>query len=267
MASIRKCPKCGLDLTDTSAQTCPKCGTKIVGPQGAKVWVGALVQIAISTAFMLAFGFPRIMIAIFGGLILLAAAFSGRMKARTFTPPPKPVSHPVRFRILSIGIGLGSIVLVSILLFGFVIFMNSWSRWHRYENASYHHRDFQVTRVYYQAGRKGGADVYASGTVDGDREWMNLGPYLNLVPRSQAELDSLVPVGTSISVYFFPSLKGRSRVQVFSDVPPAEASRREAMDALNYGLGGLALTAGIIFGMIRLRRVCFEKADEAFAAN
>ena len=135
---------------------------------------------------MLAFGFPRIMIAIFGGLILLAAAFSGRMKARTFTPPPKPVSHPVRFRILSIGIGLGSIVLVSIVLFGFVIFMNSWSRWHRYEDASYHHRDFQVTRVYYQARRKGGADVYASGT----------------------ELDSLVPVGTSISVYFFPSLKG-----------------------------------------------------------
>jgi len=38
--------------------------------------VGALVQIAISTAFMLALGFPRIMIAIFGGLILLAAAFS-----------------------------------------------------------------------------------------------------------------------------------------------------------------------------------------------
>jgi hypothetical protein len=136
MASIRKCPKCGLDLTHTSAQTCPTCGTKIVGPQGAKVWVGALVQIAISTAFMLAFGFPRIMIAIFGGLILLAAAFSGRMKARTFTPPPKPVSHPIRFRILSIGIGLGSIVLVSILLFGFVIFMNSWSRWHRYEDAS-----------------------------------------------------------------------------------------------------------------------------------
>jgi hypothetical protein len=56
-------------------------------------------------------------------------------------------------------------------------------------------------------------------------------------------------------------------VQVFSDVPPAEASRREAMDALNYGLGGLALTAGIIFGMIRLRHVCFEKADKAFAAN
>ena len=39
------------------------------------------------------------------------------------------------------------------------------------------------------------------------------------------------------------------------------------MDARNYGLGGLALSAGIIFGMIRLRRVCFEKADEAFAAN
>ena len=144
----------------------------------------------------------------FRRLILLTAAFSGRMRAHTFTPPPKPVSHPVRFRILSIGIGLGSIVLVSILLFGFVIFMNSWSRWHRYEDASYHHRDFQVTRVYYQARRKGGADVYASGTVDGDREWMNLGPYLQHGPTSQAELDSLVPVGTSISVYFFPSLKG-----------------------------------------------------------
>src|ERR1039457_7227807 len=143
MASIRKCPKCGLDLTDTSAQTSPTCGTKIVGPQGANVWVGALVQIAICNCIHAGIRISTNHDRDFRRLILLAAAFSGRMKARTFTLPPKPVSHPVRFRILSIGIGLGSIVLVSILLFGFVIFMNSWSRWRRYEDASYHHRDFQ----------------------------------------------------------------------------------------------------------------------------
>ena len=59
MASIRKCPKCGLDLTDTTVQTCPMCGTRIVAARGAKIWLAALLQFALSSIFMLAFGFPR----------------------------------------------------------------------------------------------------------------------------------------------------------------------------------------------------------------
>lgn len=246
------------------------CGAKIVAPAGAKVWGTALLQVALSTAFMLAFGFPRIMIVIFGAVILLAAAFSNQMKTRRAGAPPgtpqKPVSHPVLFRILSLGVALFTFLFVAILLFGFVMFMNSWSRWQQYQGASYRRSDFQVVRVYYQR-HKGGADVYASGTVEGNREWMNLLPYLHTVPHDQGELDERVPVGTSIPIYLFPDMKGRSRVQVFDEVPPAEANHRFAMIALKDGLCGLALTAGIIFLLVRLRRSCFDETAPALSVS
>jgi len=262
MASIWKCPKCGLDLTLAGAATCPGCGAAIVTPPRLNVWVVALVQIAVSTAFMLIFGFPRIMIVIFGALILATTAFSSRFKGRPATVSPKPVSHPALFRVLSIGIALGSFAFVAILLFGFVIFMNAWTRWHQYEGP-YSESDFQVTRVYYQVHTRGSPEVFASGTVDGKKEWMNLVPYLHRTPHNQAELDALVPAGTSIPVYLFPELKGRARVQVFQETPPAESNRRSAMAAINYGLAGLGLSAGIIFVLVRLRRSCFENTDGA----
>ena len=83
-----------------------------------------------------------------------------------------------------------------------------------------------MTHTYYQRGSKGAVDAYASGMVDGNREWMSLRPYLPTVPRSEAELDQRVPIGTSIPIDLFPEMKGRLRVRVYSDTP-----RRKAITA------------------------------------
>lgn len=151
------------------------------------------------------------------------------------------------------------------MLFGSVMFMNDWSRYQIYEGQPHHRADFEVTRVYYQKHPKGGADVYASGTVEGNREWIDLLPYLHTRPQGQAELEERVAVGTSIPVYLFPNLKGRLRVPVYNVVPPAEAYHRRAMAELNYGLLGLALDGGILFVLIRLRRLCFEESESVAA--
>jgi hypothetical protein len=119
---------------------------------------------------MLAFGFPKIMIAPFAAMILFGAAFTAWLKPRqmaTARAPQPAVSNPTLFRILSLGVALFGFAVFVILLFGFVSLMNSYSRWQQYKGQSYHQADFEVTRVYYQRGNKGSVDVYASGTVDG----------------------------------------------------------------------------------------------------
>jgi hypothetical protein len=141
------------------------------------------------------------------------------------------------------------------------MFMNSWDRWHRYEGQAYHRSEFQVVRAYYQTHSKGGPSLYASGTVDGQREWMDLQPYPHTRPHDQDELDAQVPRGTSIPVYLFPGLKGRTRVQPNHGVLPADASQRDAMATLKYGLGGLGVTAFLLLVMIRLRRECFVETE------
>lgn len=279
MASLQKCPKCGLDLAGITARSCPICGTSFVesrvggnsfgGARGARIWLGALLQFAIASIFMLAFGFPKFMIAFFGAFILIGAVLSIWMKSR-----PAPVSrrlqpaiaHPAWFRILSLAVGLCAIVCFSFLLFGFVIFANSWSNWQRYKDQPYHRADFQVTRVYYQRHGKG-TSVYASGIVEGQREWMTLSPYLQEPVRGQGELEERVPVGTSIPIYLFPEMKGRARVRVYQEVPTAEGYRLAAMNALRWGLGGLAIGGGFLFVLLRLRAMCFDKRENAFAAT
>ena len=62
-------------------------------------------------------------------------------------------------------------------------------------------------------------------------------------------------------MYFFPDLQGRSRVLLFTGVPPAEANHRAALNALNYGLLGLAVMAGLIFVLSRLRRACLIEGE------
>jgi len=246
------------------------CGAKIVVLPGAKIWIGALIQIALSTIFMLVFGFPKIMIAIFVTLILIGTALSAWLKARPAVVrgpvPQRPLAHPTLFRILSLISALCALIFISILLFGFVIFMNSWNRWHEYEGQRYQRTDFVVKQAYYQPRRKGNADIYASGTVEGNHEWMSLQRYVESFPRNQAELDSQVPAGTSIDVYYFPGLKGRARVVVYDEVSPAEASRRTAMNTLTYAPIGLGVTAGLIFLLSRLRRLRFAEVPFAMAA-
>jgi len=39
------------------------------------------------------------------------------------------------------------------------------------------------------------------------------------------------------------------------------------MTALKYGFSGLAVAAAIFFALLRLRALCFEKKESAFAAT
>lgn len=257
---------CGLDFTDTSAAVCPACRAKIVPPSpwGAKTFVGALIPFAFSTIFMLAFGFPKFMIAFFGAVIFAGAVLSAWAKSKAFEArrtPPRTVAHPLPFKFLTLAIALCSLALFATLLFSFASFLNSWSRWHTYEGQPYHRAEFQVKRAYFQRGSKGGISIYASGTVEDKPQWMDLESFVPTLPRSQAELDDAVPAGTSIPIYLFPNLKGRTRVRVYRETPPAEAYRSSAMNAAHYGLGGLALGAGLIFVLSLLRRMCFAAAE------
>ena len=248
------------------ASVCPMCGTMLgtrnVAAPGTRIWIGALVQFAIATTFMLVFRFPKFVIVIFGMMIVLGTALSAWAKQRTLAPraEQRPLSHPTVFKALSAGIALCSLVLFSTLLFGLVSFLNNWNGWDRYEGQPYHVTTFQVTRVYYQKQSKS-VDLYASGMVDGQREWMSLQPYLRTRPRGQEELEDQVPIGTSIPIDLFPQMKGRLRVRVYSATPPADGYHRAAIDAVNYGLGGAALTAAVIFVLICLRRMCFAETD------
>jgi len=263
MAFLRKCPKCGLDLTDPSARSCPICGTTLVALPGSKIWIGALVQFAFVGGFLLIFGFPKFMIAIFGAVIFVGTALSAYLKPRQAGPrpaPQKPTRHLILYRVVSLAIAVSSLAFFATLLFGFVMFMNAWTRWHQYEGQPHHQTSFEVVRAYYQKSTSAhsGPSVYASGMVDGQKEWMSLLPYLHTMPHDQDELDMRVGAGTSIPIYLFPNLKGRARVCVLEAGLPSEVSHRQAIDTLNHGLGGLALSGLIIFLLIRLRRVCFD---------
>jgi hypothetical protein len=269
MASTRQCSKCGVDLLETGASTCSACGAKI-GRAGTAKWVIALVQITLSTTFMLVFRFPKFVIAIFAALIVAGTALSGFVKPKTTaqkSASQRPLSHPALFRVLCLGIAICGLAFVSSLLFGFVGFMNSWNRYQQYEGVSFHRSEFHVARTYFKRVGRGGVDAYAKGTVEDQPEWMSLRPYLDFVPRSQAEVDSSVPLGTTIPIYYFPALKGRARVQVVGELPPAEEGHRDAMNALSYGLAGLAISGGLLFVMLRLLNFCYRKNESAFAAT
>jgi hypothetical protein len=193
---------------------------------------------------------------------------------RLWSPPrmqrpqqPGPVSIPLR--ILNLFIVLCGLAICMALLFGFVAFMNSWMRWHRYENAACHRSSFQVTHAYLQKrkSRSNPIDVYASGNVEDHQEWIDLQPYLHSVPQDETELRERVPLGTTIDIYYFPGLKGRARVQVYNPVPPAEQGRHAAMTALNNGLTDLAIAAAIMFLLIYIRRIGFKQNLPATALS
>ena len=228
----------------------------------AGVWLIALFQLGAATAFMLLFKFPKFMIVAFGAMVFIGTLVGTTLKARSRTirpAPPKPVTHPALNRVFGLLIAIVSLALFSTLLFGFVMFMNSWDRWHRYEGQRFHEADFVVKRPYYQKRSKGGPDLYASGTVEGNSEWMGLRQALQFVPHSQGELEAAIPPGTSIHVYYFPDMKGQARVQVYTDVPPAEASHRDAMKTLNYSLILLGGCGGLLLMLLQMRRlICVE---------
>jgi len=267
MIQIRQCARCGHDLTDPAASRCPVCGTQFARRPGGRIWITALVQFSLATAFLLLSHFPKWTIFFFGIMILIGTLVASRATvtaAKNRPTPHAPITRPVLLKIVSLLIAIFGFGFLSSLLFGFVIFINNWNDWHRYEGQPYHRSTFEVRQVYYQRTGRGGVDTYARGNVEGQREWMSLRPYIGpRLPRDQAELDQRVPVGTEIPVYFFPDMKGRSRIRVYGETPPAEDYHRTAMNALNYGLMGLAICAIAIFVLTRLRATCFATIDAA----
>lgn len=266
MATVRKCPKCGLDLTDTEAALCPMCAMRILAPQRPAKWIFTLIQIVISVIFMSVFKFPKVMIAGFVAFILVGTALSALLKRRQMTPRPAPQipqSHPVAFRVLSAFIGLAAFTVIPILLFGFVTFMNNWSRSQQYQGQSYHRADFIVSRPYYRKLSRGGVDLYASGTVEGQKEWMDLDPFLGDRPRNESELNDRVPEGTSIPIYLFPAMKGRMRVQVYAETPTAEAYHRAAIADINIALRALIAAITLLFLLILMRRAISKEDNPA----
>lgn len=163
---------------------------------------------------------------------------------------------------MNLTIAILGLAFLSCLLFGFVTFINAHIAFERVQGQPYHATTFQVTRPYYQksAGMHGpDIAVYASGMVEGRKEWMNLVPYLKREPRdrfpqNQADVDDSAPPGTVIPVYLFPDLKGQSRIQVIEALPPGEASRSTETWVLQRAPVALAVLGALIFLLLRIRR-------------
>ena len=245
------------------------CGSVLSTASRKPIWFIAVFQICLASGFMLLFHFPKWMIAAFAAMILVGTLAGSFIKPRNpntpRTPLPKP-TRPILFGFVGLSMFLCVFASLCFLLLGSVMFLDSWNDWHRYEGQPYHVTTFQVTRVYYQRQSKS-ADLYASGLVDGQREWMSLQPYFRTSrPRSQAQLDEAVPVGTLISIYLFPEMKGRSRVRIYSDIPPAEAYHRTAIKTAKYAPMGLAISLALLFILTRVQRLCFSHNTETTIA-
>jgi len=189
---------------------------------------------------------------------------------RSSSPMPRPPMSMKVARLTLVIAALG-VVFVACLLFGVAAFINAYNAVKLVEGQPYHATTFQVIRPYYQksAGFHGpDISIYASGKVEGQKEWISLRPYLQKPwPRDQDELNSLVPTGTVIPIYLFPGLKGRNRVQLIGDLPPGEASRRTEMSVLGYVSLALACLGGAIFVLVRMRRSCAQPSFAAMATN
>jgi hypothetical protein len=182
-------------------------------------------------------------------------------------PRPRP-SWPMSVIFLSLTIGILGLAFVCCLIFGFVTFLNAHRDFKRVQGQPYHATTFQVTRPYYQKSQGiHGPDiaVYASGMVEGQKEWMDLIPYLKRIPldslpQNQRELNDSVPPGTVIPVYLFPNLKGQSRIEVIDVLPPGEASRRTETWVLRHAPVALAVLGALILLLVRIRRFCASPA-------
>jgi hypothetical protein len=213
------------------------------------------------------------MILVFALGTFFVVLFTLRLRRSTSAAPNSTralSSQPQSVILLTLTIGVLGFVFFTCLLFGSVAFVNAHNAIQRIEGQPYHATTFQVVRPYYQknAGFHGPEiSVYASGVVEGKKEWMGLFPYLKRNPSGQAELDALVPPGTTIPVYLFPNLKGRSRIQVVDALPPGEAARRTQAQVLRRLPVILAVVGALILVLVRIRRSLATLATQAITAN
>ncbi len=274
MVAPHQCPACGFEFGNFPDTTCPQCGKKFLRPVSFSPWLVGMVQVVLVIGFMFAFQFPRPMIVFFGLASFLFAVFGLRPRRSalaTLKPLPGPVSsQPMSVVLLNLTIAVLGLGFLACLLFGFVTFINAHNAFKHVQGQPYHATSFQVIRPYYQksAGMHGpDVAVYASGIVEGEKEWMNLLPYLKRVPRDQAELNDSVPPGTAIPVYLFPNLKGQSRIQVIDVLPPGEASRRTETWVLRRAPVALTVLGTLILLLLRIRRSCTSPATQAMTAS
>ena len=188
---------------------------------------------------------------------------------RSLAPKP-PMTAGIR--LLDLMITVCGVLFVLGCLFVFVFYMNSSSRAELYQGAPYHAATFRVTSVQYSRVvtmrnrlNSSYTTAYAIGMAEGREESMNLMTYLTRSPSDQYDLMNMVPEGTVISVYLFPTLKGANRIQPIVGVPPAERYQGRATWASNRALPTVGvigiLTALLILARFSLSRKRASQAD------
>ena len=267
MAAAYRCSVCGLESDNFPAAICTQCGENLLRPAVSRplLWLVGLVQLSIVIGFMFVLHFRPVSL-FFGLVSLLFAVLSFRARRSALQPLRRPASsQPMSVVLLSLTIAVLGLCFTACLIFGSVAFLNAHNAVARVEGQPYHASTFQVIRPYYQrsAGLHGpDISVYASGLVEGHKEWMDLVPYLKRAPSGQVELNDLVPPGTAIPVYLFPNLKGRSRIEVIDVLPPGEASRRTETWVLRRAPVALAVLGALILLLVRIRRSCLSPATQ-----
>ncbi len=274
MAALHKCAACGFECDDFSGSICPQCSKKLANGMNLALWIFGLLPVVAIVGFMSAFHVPPAMIIFCGVGTLLPAILAIRSRGaltvvKSF-PRRRASPQPTSVKFLNVAIGLCGFCFFACLLFGFVSFQNSYMTYRRFQGQPYHATTFQVVRPYYQisAGMHGpDIQVYARGLVEGNKEWMDLLPYLKSTPNGQGELNDLVPPGTVIPVYLFPNLRGQRRVQVIGALPPAETNYNAEMLVLRKGSIALAALGALLFVLVLIRRSCAAPATQAMAAR
>jgi hypothetical protein len=182
------------------------------------------------------------------------------------TPKP-PVPPGIWLLDLMIAICGSLFVLGSLFVFGF--YMNASSREQLYQGAPYRATTLRVTSVQYSLVRVPAGDgtnsetrASAVGIVEGQKESMDLLPYLNAIPHDRYQLMDWVPNGTVIHVYLFPTLRGQNRIQAIYSVPTEAWYRGRTTWALNRALpvvGAIGILAALLglarFFLFATRRV------------
>jgi hypothetical protein len=99
--------------------------------------------------------------------------------------------------------------------------------------------------------------AFARGLVEGNQEWMDLGPYLVVVPKNEDAVHRTVPPGTLIPVFYNPNATGYYRVLLLGKIPPLDANKRLQTSSAKYGLISASVFGLMLLLFLRLRRLCF----------
>jgi hypothetical protein len=133
-------------------------------------------------------------------------------------------------RLLDLAITVSGTLFVFGSVFVFASYMCSSSPAELYKGAPYHAATFRVISVQFSHSAATDIPSYtaasAVGIVEGQKESMDLLPYLQSPPGSWEELIDEVREGTVIPVYLFPTLRGENHIQLIQEVPAAEDSQK-----------------------------------------